>query len=138
MLLRMISSIWPQAQQQHDAGEQPGPQSQAAKSIVQSAQRLARSTAQSMGPALPWLHGAREVREAIEGILAAHFERQLEDELALCAHCGSARVNYTECDGRTGVTLDGYCETATEAGYSCGDCGAFEEGVIEIDLEVGA
>lgn len=111
---------------------------QIARSVVELAQHLAHSTVHSIGHVLPWLNGAHEVREAMEGIFARHFERQLEDELALCLHCGSVRVNYWERQGLTGISLDGYFEVTSEAGYLCTDCGAFEESVIQIELEEGA
>jgi hypothetical protein len=109
-----------------------------ANPIVESAHRLARSAVHSINRVLPWLNGAREVREEIASAFARHFERQLEEEQALCLHCGSARVNYCERDGHTGVGLDGHFETASEAGYLCADCGAFEDGVIQIESEEGA
>ena len=111
---------------------------QVATGIVESAERLARSAVHSIGRMLPWLNGAREVRDAIESVFARHFERQLEEERALCLSCGSARVNYCERDGRTGISMDSHFETASEAGYLCADCGAFEDGVIRTELEEGA
>ena len=110
---------------------------QIARSVVELAQQLARSTVHSIGRVLPWLNGAHEAREAMEDIFARHFERQLEDELALCLHCGSVRVNYCERDERTGISLDGYFEVTSEAGYLCADCGAFEESVIQLGVEEG-
>lgn len=108
-----------------------------ASSITESARSLARSTVSSVSKVLPWLAGTRETREEIEDAFARHFERQLEEEGALCLNCGSTRVNYCERHGLTGISMDGYFETTSEAGYLCDDCGAFEDGVIQVEVEEG-
>lgn len=56
---------------------------------------------------------------------------------ALCLNCSSPRVNYCERHGLTGIGLDGYFETTSEEGYLCDDCGAFEEGEIQVEVEEG-
>jgi hypothetical protein len=111
---------------------------QMTRSILGQARQLARTTVRSLDRTLPWLNGARELSNMIEVALAIHFERQLEEPLALCSHCGGSRVNYCEREGATGVSFDGCSEMRTESGYLCADCCAFEDSVIAFEYEVAA
>jgi hypothetical protein len=122
---------------QHSA-MQTAPENLIADSIIQSAQQLARSSVHLLSRSLPWLSGASELRNTLEVAFANHFQRQMDEELPLCTSCGSARVNYCEREGPTGVSFDGCSEIRSESGYLCADCGAFEDGVITIHPEVAA
>ena|SRR5688500_13108439 len=105
----IMEIIEPTFQTRDGIGDNPR---RVAQSIILSAQRLASSTVHSLDRTLPWLSGARELRDRIEVAFANHFERQIEDELALCGSCGGNRVNYCEREGPTGVSFDG-CSGST-------------------------
>ncbi|MBX9600413.1 MAG: hypothetical protein K2X35_05395 [Bryobacteraceae bacterium] len=76
---------------------------------------------------MPWL--SRAGLAQVQSVLEGEYEAAIAASGAFCLHCGCGDVEFVERTARSGVWVDGSAEMVFEAGYCCGQCGAFEDGV---------
>ena len=97
------------------------------ESIRAAAKQLAGRTRREFEERVPWLSHAGLAQ--VQTILEGEYQAAIAASGAFCLHCGCGAVDFVQRTTGTGVWVDGSGETVLDAGYRCGHCGAFEDGV---------